>query len=259
MTRTDVWSYGGGTQSVAIAVLIAQGQLPKPTHTIFADTSREASETMEYFEANVKPIFDRIGITLEIASHDLATVDLYSKKGELLIPAFTEGGALQTFCSTEWKTRVVRRYKRSLGFGPKNPVRTWLGMSRDELGRVKDSDVEWDSNWFPLLFGVAPALSRAECVTLIKEYGLPDPPKSSCWMCPWRRNAQWRRLKEHYPDDWAKAVALDEEIRAKDKFNAVYLHDSRVPLKDADLSEKPKAEGWLFNEVEECSSGYCWN
>ena len=42
------------------------------------------------------------------------------------------------------------------------------------------------------------------------------------------------------------------------KFNAVYLHDSRVPLKDADISEKPKPESWLFNEVEGCDTGYCW-
>jgi len=53
-------------------------------------------------------------------------------------------------------------------------------------------------------------------------------------------------------------VALDEEIRAKDKFNAVYLHDSRRPLKDADLTDKPAKKGWLFDEVEGCESGMCW-
>lgn len=260
MERTDIWSYGGGTQSIAIAVLIAQGRLPKPKHVIFADTSREASETMEYFEANVKPIFDKCGLTLEIASHDRATVDLYTSTGKLSIPAFTDGGALPTFCSNEWKKRVVARYVRSLGFGRKNPVRTWIGISKDEIGRAKDSGTEWNENYYPLLFGVT--MSRKDCYSLIESYGLPSPPKSSCWMCPYRRNPQWRRLRDHYPADFQKAVDLDEEIRAKDKFNAVYLHDSRVPLKDADLEDKPEAENpqasFIFGEVKHCDSGYCW-
>jgi hypothetical protein len=256
--RTDIWSFGGGTQSIAIAVLIEQGRLPKPAHVIFADTGREASETMEYFEANVKPIFDRCGLTLEVASHDLATVDLYSNKGQLLMPVFTEGGALDTFCSNEWKKRVISRHLRSIGYGPKTPVRSWIGISRDEIGRAKQNDVAWNENYYPLLFGISPAFSRSDCVNLIKAYGMPDPPKSSCWMCPYRRNAQWRRLRDHYPADFAKAIALDEEVRAKDRSNSVYLHDSRVPLKDADLSEKPQKEGYLFGEVEHCDSGYCW-
>jgi 3'-phosphoadenosine 5'-phosphosulfate sulfotransferase (PAPS reductase)/FAD synthetase len=169
--RTDIWSYGGGTQSIAIAVLIAQGRLPKPKHVIFADTGREASETMEYFEANVKPIFDKCGMVLEIAPHDLATVDLYSKKGELLIPAFTAEGMMDGFCSNEWKKRVISRYVRSKGYGPKSPVRTSIGISKDEIGRAKESDVIWNENYYPLLFGVT--MNRADCYHLIESYGLP--------------------------------------------------------------------------------------
>jgi 3'-phosphoadenosine 5'-phosphosulfate sulfotransferase (PAPS reductase)/FAD synthetase len=256
--RTDVWSFGGGTQSIAIAVLIAQGKLPKPKHAIFADTGREASETMEYFEANVKPIFDKCGLTLEIAPHSLATVDLYDKHGLTLIPAFTADGASRTFCSNEWKKSVLNRYLRSLGYGPKNPVRSWIGISKDEIGRAKESDTKWNENYYPLLFGVT--MNRADCYNLIREYGLPDPPKSSCWMCPYRRNAQWRRLRDHYPGDFEKAVALDVEIRAKDKYNAVYLHDSRVPLSEANLEdEETDQNSFVFGEVKHCDSGLCWS
>ena len=34
-----ILSYGGGTQSIAICILIAQGRLPKPERIIIADTS----------------------------------------------------------------------------------------------------------------------------------------------------------------------------------------------------------------------------
>lgn len=257
MERTDVWSFGGGTQSIAIAVLVAQKRLPMPKHVIFADTGREASETMEYFHANVEPIFNEVGLKLEIASHDLATVDLYSKKGELGIPAFTENGALKTFCSNEWKRRVIGRYLRSLGYGPKNPCRTWIGISVDEIGRAKESGLAWNENYYPLLFGVT--MSRTDCRQLIFDYGLPEPPKSSCWMCPYRRDPQWRRLKEFYPADFEKACLLDEEIRAKDRSNGVYLHDSRMPLREVDFSEKETAQTSLFGEVKHCDSGLCWS
>lgn len=112
------WSYGGGVQSCAIAVLIAQGLLPKPELVVMADTSREATETWEYTETHIGPLFDRLGMELNIIPHTLATVDLYGTKGDALLPAYTADGAgkLPTFCSVEWKQRVVRRWPgRSAG------------------------------------------------------------------------------------------------------------------------------------------------
>jgi hypothetical protein len=95
-----VWSYGGGTQSCAIAVLVAQGKLPKPDLAVIADTGREASETWEYLEAHIQPLLKTVDLEVEVAPHSLATVGLYGKNGDLLIPAFTaNGGKLPTFCS----------------------------------------------------------------------------------------------------------------------------------------------------------------
>src|SRR5205085_2432791 len=123
-------------------------------------------------------------------------------------------------CSNEWKQRVVRRWLRQQGYGPRHPIRLWLGMSLDEIGRVKPSGVGWIEHAWPLLFDVQ-ALRRSACRALILQAGLPEPPKSSCWMCPHRGNAQWARLKEQYPADWDKAVALDAEVRERDAQHAV--------------------------------------
>ena len=38
---TNIWNYGGGAQSCAIAVLILQGRLPKPDFAVIADTGRK--------------------------------------------------------------------------------------------------------------------------------------------------------------------------------------------------------------------------
>lgn len=253
--RVITWSYGGGTQSIAIAVLVAQGRLPKPDCVVIADTGREATETWDYLSEYVRPLLKGVGVEVFIAGHDYSKVDLYSHKGELLIPAFTENGMLQTFCSSEWKAFVVQRFLRAQGYGPKKPVRTWIGISLDEIGRAKPSRTKWQELHWPLLMDVT--MRRSECRQLVLDAGLPEPPKSSCYMCPFRKDGQWKRLKESYPDDFKKACELDARIRQADKKGGVWLHRSRIPLADVEFSDDEKAHP-LFGQVEGCDSGMCW-
>lgn len=48
--RLRVLSLGGGTQSCALALMSAQGDLPKLDHIVFADTQGELPETYEYID-----------------------------------------------------------------------------------------------------------------------------------------------------------------------------------------------------------------
>lgn len=251
--RTLTWSYGGGVQSVAIAVLVVMGKLPKPSIIAIADTGREAQETWEYTERYVDPMLRDVGCLIERVPHTLATVDLYSRKGDILIPAFTSKGKLPTFCSVEWKRRVIRRYLRSKGV---ISCKTWLGMSVDEIKRVKPSDKIWQEYSWPLLFDLERSYSRIDCIKLIKEMGLPEPPKSSCWMCPHRNNEQWLHLKNNFPQDWEHAVQLDAEIRQRDSEKSLYLHRSRIPLSDVVLQPNDDYNDFSINE--ECSTESCW-
>jgi hypothetical protein len=240
------FSFGGGTQSAAICVLIKQGRLPQPTRIVMADTGREASETWDYLNNVIKPM----GFDVQIAGHDLATVDLYGTRGDMLLPAFTENGRgkLATFCSVEWKQRVIRRYLKAQGI---TQTTMWMGMSLDEIDRMRVSDVKWIKNHYPLVFDVP--LRRHECIKLVEDYGLPTPPKSSCWMCPHRKDSQWRKLRDEYPQDWQTALELDRQITAS---HAAYLHESGTPLETADIDTvKPEQPG-LFGD--ECTSGFCF-
>ena len=198
MKTPVIWSYGGGVQSIAIAILIKNGLLQCPDKIVMADTSREASETWEYTNKYIKPILETIGIDLEIASHTLAKVDLYGKNGDLLIPAFTKVGKLPAFCSSEWKKRVIRRYLRMNGISRCN---LWLGISIDESRRMKKSDVLWQEYEWPLINCLNKPFTRADCIDLVIRNNLPPPPKSSCWMCPNRSEGQWSRLYTDYPED----------------------------------------------------------
>lgn len=250
MSRCLTWSYGGGTQSAAIAVLIAQGKLPKPECSVIANTGREQTETWTYLQNYVQPLLDSVGVTIELASHSLASVDLYSTSGKLLIPAFTPPrGKLPTFCSTEWKKRVVQRFLRQRGYGPGRPVTTWIGFSLEEAyRRMKPSGVAWQEYDFPLVYDNP--LDRDACRQLVLDADLPAPPRSSCWMCPYHSDAEWRHIRDTAPSDWSKAVAFDASLRKRD---SVYVHRSMVPLEKAAIGNEDDTD-----DRETCESGMCF-
>ena len=247
-----VWSCGGGTQSAAIAALIVSGELPKPTAAAIADTGREASETWRYYEHTLRPALAAVGVDLVRLPHaKWATVDLFGGADgrTVLIPAFTyrDGtrGQTRKYCSNEWKSRPVERYYRSLGL---TGADIWIGFSVDEFHRARsrDPDAAWNHS-YPLLDR---RMSRADCVALVLRMGWPPPPRSSCWMCPYRSDAEWLHLKRTDPDDFEAAIALEREIQAVDP--DLWLHPSGRPLGSVDFGE---AQGDLLDQ---CGSGMCF-
>lgn len=257
-----IWNYGGGKQSVAIGVLIAEGKLPVPERAIIVDTGREASTTWRYLIDHMQPLLDTVGLTVEIIPHRYSRVDLYDDKGSVLIPAWTAGGSgqLRGFCSGEWKRDAAYRWLREpeRGYGPTNPIHQWLGYSLDEIGRCKPSRRKWAEVQWPLLMGYGVTMTRTQCVELILSHGLPEPKKSRCWMCPFMANAEWADQKESEPRDHDKAIALDRRITANDQRDGLFLHHSGVPLADADLTVRGERELPLFNQVGACNAAGCW-
>jgi hypothetical protein len=231
-----VWSFGGGVQSVAIGALVGLGRLPMPDLIVIADTGREVETTWATCEA-----MRERGFRVEVASHDLATVDLY-RDDTLLIPAHTRTGRLPGYCSNEWKQRVVRRWLRQRGV---LDCDLWLGISMDEAHRMKPSGAEWLRHAYPL---IDLRVTRAECHRLIAEAGWPQPDKSRCWACPYQSRSEWLSLTSA---DRARAEALDVQIRARDP--DVFLHRFGLPLAEALAREDEQAQ--LFDG---CDSGHCW-
>lgn len=247
MDRAIIQSYGGGVQSAAIAVLVVQGKLSRPERIVMADTGREASLTWRYLEESIQPLLATVGLRVEIAPHSLSTVDVYPKSGSVkpLIPAFTaEGAKLENYCSVEWKRRVVARWLRREGYGPKRPVTEWLGISTDEVHRAKFHQ-GWIEHAYPLL---DMRLSRSDCIAFVQKAGLPEPPRSSCWMCPFRSDKEWIELRERGDGDWQKAQLFEAEHLLGPGLG-LYLHRSRKPL--AEASFRHEAQGDLFDVCEE--------
>ena len=252
-----VWSCGGGTQSAAIGALIVLGRLDKPDLAVIADTGREASETWRYFDAVLSPELQRVGVTIHRVPHSYEgdgynTVDIFSGADgkTIVIPMHTDKsgkpGILPKFCSTEWKTRPVQRFCREHGISSADFL---IGFSSDEMERCRryDEAKPWN-HVYPL---IDLRMNRGDCISLVERMGWPTPPRSSCWMCPYRSDAEWRHLKVNDPGDFDSAVKLENVLRLIDS-NA-YFHKSCRPLGEVDFND---AQEDLF--AKPCASGMCF-
>ncbi|MGH3370816.1 MAG: hypothetical protein ACRDPR_12535, partial [Nocardioidaceae bacterium] len=124
-----------------------------------------------------------------------------------------------------------------------------IGISTDEIGRARDSDVRYMRNVFPLL---DLGMSRKDCERYLKDSGWSSVSKSACIGCPFHGNRQWRQLRDESPEEFADAVEFDAAIRNgsaranaqnKELRGSMYLHRSRVPLGEAPI-DRVTAREW---------------
>jgi len=229
-----------------MCVLVERGVLPHPDLIVMADTGREMPTTFQYLDAHIRPRMAALGIEVHIAGHDLATVDLYGKNGDLLVPVFTATGKLSSYCSGEWKKRVIQRYLRGLGI---TSATSWIGFSVDERQRMmKPETGPWQVS-YPL---IEHGLTRANCRLAVEGCGLPLPKKSRCYMCPHQTDAEWAEVKAD-PDLWRLAVETDTEVRENDERGGVYLHRSLIPLDDVTLAPDDETQ-----TGRQCQLGMCF-
>jgi Phosphoadenosine phosphosulfate reductase family len=144
-----VLSLGGGSQSSALALMSANGQLPRVDAVVFADTQGELPETYEYL--------DYLAAQLAAAEIPLIRITAGSLEDALLAPEPTpenptppahvlrpDGGKGRIGayrCSWDFKRSVITRATKQLvggrGAWKRATVEQWIGMSTDELSRCK--------------------------------------------------------------------------------------------------------------------------
>lgn len=150
-------------------------------------------------------------------------------------------GMIRRQCATDYKIVPIRRKVRELtGLtrrrSPDHPVvEQWIGISLDEIIRMKPSREAWQLNRWPL---IERRMSRRDCLAWLRRHGYPEPPKSACIGCPFHDDNRWRAIRDDDPAAWADAVGVDQAIRTglRGIRGAVYLHRSAVPLDQVDLS-----------------------
>lgn len=264
-------SHGGGVQTSALCIMAARGDLgPMPDAAIFADTGSEPAAVYEYLDylAPLLPFpllrLSRPGPTL--GEHALANASL-PLKGRSTIPLFTAdpNGMMRKQCSTDWKTRVVKRaakamLRQKLGIDPRQrlpigaTIEQWIGISTDEKERARFNSDRVIFNRYPL---IEADFNRRHCLQYMEDRQYRQPPRSACKFCPYRSDAEWQDMKDNAPADFAEACDYDAAFRPGwlGMTGAAFVHRSRAPLAEVDFSRRdPRQMAWGF--IEECE-GTC--
>lgn len=238
-----ILSLGAGVQSTFLALAAKHGLVtPMPDAAIFADTGdepRRVYEHLAWLRSGVLPYPIHVVTAPKSLSAALRDGDEMAR-----IPFHVGAGGMGSRqCTRNWKLRPIRQEtRRILGVGPRSfiaagSVEQWVGISTDEVFRLKPSGIAYIHNRHPI---VELGMNRQACKAWLRDAGYAEPPKSSCKYCPYRRNVQWRALKEEEPESFAEVVELDEWLRAPAQLarfhGALFVHQSRMPLAEADLS-----------------------
>lgn len=243
-------SNGWGVQTFTLSAMAAIGVIEKPNAIVHADTTHESVLTYD-FAKRWTPWLENHGLKIVTVCDEKATGKLMDESIQTFIPAFTgSGGQARRQCTGRWKIAPVRRWLQENRNGLQ--VRQVMGISLDEFQRMRDSDVKYITNVYPL---IDMRMTRADCVKWLTENNLEVPPKSACSFCPYHNHSMWRDVKA-IPQDWEKAVTVDEHIRNLRKPESLYLHPSRKPLAEIDF-RTPQEKGQLELWDSECQ-GVCW-
>ena len=143
-------------------------------------------------------------------------------------------------CTREYKVEpLAKKSREMLGYRPRqrippNSIEVWIGISLDEIYRVKEARNGWQKNRWPL---IEQRMHRSDCLLWLKRHDYPQAPKSSCIGCQYHSDQHWREMKGNSPTEWADAVEVDGAIRRAFKMKGEqYIHSSRKPLAEVDLS-----------------------
>ena len=268
-------SYGGGVQSTALLVLAAQGRLDDiiggPVDAALFSNVGDDSEhpaTLEYVRNVATPWASKHGITV----HELRRIKRDGSEETLMgrltkpgsrslpIPVRMDNGAPGSrSCTADFKIKVIGKWLKANGATADDPATVCIGISTDEVTRVSNKRaMSYERPIYPL---IDLGLDRSACQVLIADAGLPVPPKSSCFFCPFHRPQMWAEMRRDEPElFWASAeleatLIARRKVRGKDP---VYLTRFAKPLAEAIPEAQDMLPGFEMPGGEGCDSGYCW-
>ena len=140
------------------------------------------------------------------------------------------------------------------GCVPASRATVAIGISVDEIHRANNRRVEdHEDVVYPLL---DLRLRRDDCMRIIRDAGLPVPPKSACFFCPFRSPAAWLDQATDEPDLFARSCELEDLLnrrRAALGRDPVYLTRFGAPLAQVIGTAQER----LFDHDPGCDSGWC--
>ena len=261
-----VFSCGGGVQSTACLVLATQGAIPYRTF-IFANVGDKAEDplALDYINSVLKPYATLHGIEwvdVQRNRRDGSKADLWDElqkpNRSVPIPVMMQNGAPgRRSCTVDFKILPIARWIKRNAPG----CILGKGISTDEPHRATPSrENDGYTSSYPL---IELGLSRSDCLRIAKDAGLPQPPKSACWFCPYKTTDRWTEMKRENPLRFAQAVELEAHLNRKREImgrDRVYLSGigarRGLPLDQVIPDQLGLFPAWI-DEQDACESGYC--
>jgi 3'-phosphoadenosine 5'-phosphosulfate sulfotransferase (PAPS reductase)/FAD synthetase len=240
-----ILSFGCGVNTVALMIHLVNEGMPFD-EAVFADTGGELPETYDYLKI-ARRYLSRHGKQLKVVrSGNGALMDTCTRRR--VIPS-----QVWRWSTRDYKITPIHAYYRSLGVH----IHEYMGIAYDEITRLKRSSQEYITTLFPL---VDSRFTRADCVRIIEAEGLPVPPKSGCYFCPFNNVERWAELRARHPRLYEKAIALEEQSKYFPRQTLVDPHiKKRLGVSGLrELGEDLNARGAHSTpEQDSPCSGYC--
>ena len=261
-----VISLGAGVQSSTMAIMAAKGDFPSVDCAIFADTGNEPKMVYKYLEL-LKKI---LPYPVHIVSKGDIMKDMLNAKDNtnfVVAPYFTQNkitgkkGMVMRQCTNDYKIQVItQKVRELLGLKKRERVKKGtkvemlMGISKDEVFRMKPNRLPYITNVYPL---IDLNMRRQNCIDWFNKYYEKTPPRSACIYCPYKGDKEWKHLRENNPNEWQEVIEFDKKIRnnSRKKEIEVYVHRSCKPIGEIDLDIEDNQLDLFQSECE----GYCGN
>lgn len=231
-------SFGGGVNSVALMLWLIEHDIE--FESVFADHGGDYPETYEYVDMLLAKGY-QITVLKPRKMAKGKEVDLYGKCYEYKMTPSTRF----RWCTHNYKVMPIVKYVE-------RPCFMFLGIASEEAHRAKRNREYYDGivRDYPL---IDHNINRQGCVEIIKRHGLPVPPKSGCFFCPFQKASEIRTLYHRCDDLFDKALELEKRNiqgnKEKGKPRSGYLHISNRPLEVVAMTNQIE----LFDNLWPCA------
>ena len=243
----NIISLGAGVQSSTMALMAAKGEItPMPDGAVFADTMVEPDSIYKWLDwLELQLPFKVYRVSFGDLSKEMGKVPLFMKKKNEVVMGMRK-------CTTEYKINPVGQKMRELcGLvkyerSKKSIASQWVGISMDEISRMKDSKLVWMEKRYPL---IEKRMTRTDCLNWMKKNNYPRPAKSACVFCPYTDDKRWRSMKNDDPETFKQVVLHDRAIRKSNPEFDSFIHRSAIPLEEVDFRNlEDMGQTNLFND-----------
>lgn len=242
-------NYGAGVNSTAMMLKCTEQKCwnQHEIHVVFSDTGCEHPETMEFIKDHAIPFCSQAGFKFVIV-HGF-------REGEKRYPS------LRNYCS-HYKMIPSRRYRWCTVKFKIWPINQYAECRKFDLSLIgidageEHRATEKDGTRYPL---VEAGMDRQDCITIIKNAGMPVPRKSGCYICPFQRKDQWAFLRRDHPELFQIAVDLERASQKAHEKDFYLSSNKKLPLEEwlKDYQPKERADQARLFEPDKDMPCFC--